>query len=269
MPDLVAILQSGAGNPWVYLPVALVLGALHALEPGHSKSIMAAFIVAVRGTPWQATVLGVSAAVGHTLVIWALALAGLYLGDKLILDKAEPWLVLATGVLIVLIAARILYRLIHPRHLHGHEHPRGHDEANDHRHHPGEDARPNHDSHSAAHAAQLRNQLCRRPVTTWDISWFGFTAGLLPCPAALAVLLVCLQLRQMALGLVMVAAFSMGLAVSLVAIGVAAATGARAAERRLPLFSRWADRLPYASAGVVLLFGVLVFGRGLSELGLL
>src|SRR5690348_3802166 len=92
VPDIAAIIQSGASNPWLYLPLAVVLGALHALEPGHSKTMMAGFIVAVRGTPGQATLLGVSAAVGHTIVVWGLALLGLYLGDRMILDRAEPWL---------------------------------------------------------------------------------------------------------------------------------------------------------------------------------
>ena len=71
MPDIAAILQSGAAHAWFYLPAAVVLGALHALEPGHSKSLMAAFIVAIRGTPAQAVLLGVSAAFGLTVtMVW-------------------------------------------------------------------------------------------------------------------------------------------------------------------------------------------------------
>jgi len=87
MPDLAAIIQSSAAHAWLYLPVAVLLGAMHALEPGHAKSLMAAYIVAIRGTATQAVVLGISATVGHTIVVWALAIAALMLGQRYIVDR--------------------------------------------------------------------------------------------------------------------------------------------------------------------------------------
>jgi nickel/cobalt transporter (NicO) family protein len=69
MPDLSQIIQGGAAHAWFYLPAAVILGALHALEPGHAKSLMAAYIVSIRGTPGQAALLGLSAAVGHTIIV--------------------------------------------------------------------------------------------------------------------------------------------------------------------------------------------------------
>jgi nickel/cobalt exporter len=72
MPDLTTIIQASTAHAWVYLPVAILLGAMHALEPGHAKSLMAAYIVAIRGTAAQAVVLATSAAVGHTIVVWGL-----------------------------------------------------------------------------------------------------------------------------------------------------------------------------------------------------
>lgn len=261
MPDIAEIIRAGAANPWIYLPAALVLGALHALEPGHSKSMMAAFIVTVRGTPWQAVVLGISAAIGHTLIIFVLALVGLSLGDQLILDKAEPWLIVLSGILIMLIAMRIFMRIAWPSDDH-HDHEHSHDHGHDHEHHDDH----HHDAHAAEHAADVTRRLAGRPVTTTDIIWFGFTAGLLPCPAAFAVLLVCLQLKAFTLGVAMVAAFSIGLAITLVAVGVAAAWGASAASKRLPGFDAWAHRLPYASAAIVLLIGSLISLHGLMQL---
>src|SRR6476619_3787880 len=123
MPDLTTIIQASTAHAWVYLPVAILLGAMHALEPGHAKSLMAAYIVAIRGNAAQATVLGLSAAVGHTIVVWALAVAGLALGEKYIVEQAEPWLTLLSGILIVLLAIRMLWMLRRARHhSYGHAH---------------------------------------------------------------------------------------------------------------------------------------------------
>src|SRR4051812_21211381 len=104
MPDITSLIQSSTAHAWLYLPLAIVLGALHALEPGHAKSLMAAYIVAIRGNAAQAATLGLSAAAGHTIVVWALAIAGLALGEKYIVERAEPWLTLLSGILIVLLA---------------------------------------------------------------------------------------------------------------------------------------------------------------------
>ena len=269
MPDIAVIIQAGAANPWLYLPAALVLGALHALEPGHSKAMTAAFLIAVRGTVTQAVLLGISAAVGHTIIVWALALAGLALGERLIADKAEPWLVLISGLLIMALAFRIFW-MLRPRvahrehgdhdHPHGHEHP--HDGAS--AHHHGDHA---HDAHTAAHAREVGARRGDAQVTNLDVAWFGFTGGLLPCPSAIAVLLVCLQLNAFTLGVTMVAAFSVGLAVTLVAVGIAAVWSTRAVAARWSGLGRLSARLPYVSAGIVFTVGALITLRGLSSLG--
>lgn len=261
MPDIANLIQAGAANPWLYLPAAILLGALHALEPGHSKSMMAAFIVAVRGTPRQATLLGVSAAIGHTIIVWALALIGLYLGDSLILERAEPWLVLISGLLIMALAFRIFW-MLHAEHDH-HHHDHGHHGHHDHHDHKHLDA------HAAAHARDIHERFSgNRHVTNFDIAWFGFTGGLLPCPAAIAVLLICLQLKAFTLGIGMVAAFSIGLAMTLVGVGIAAAWGTRVARARWTGLEEWAERLPYLSAGLVFTIGAFIMIQGLWKLGI-
>src|SRR4029079_14377677 len=111
MPDIPSLIQSGSTNIWLLLPVAVVLGALHALEPGHSKSMMTAFIVAIHGTAAQAVLLALAVTVGHTIVVWVLAILAWQLQDTMILDKAEPWLLIIGGLLIVTLALRILSRL--------------------------------------------------------------------------------------------------------------------------------------------------------------
>ncbi len=82
MTDFSTLLQQGASSAWLFIPSAILLGALHGLEPGHSKTMMAAFIVAIRGTVGQAVMLGVSATLSHTAVVWVIALLGLYFGQR-------------------------------------------------------------------------------------------------------------------------------------------------------------------------------------------
>mgnify|MGYP000455979658 CR=1 FL=1 len=78
MNDFASLLQQG--NAWLFVPSAILLGALHGLEPGHSKTMMAAFIVAIRGTLKQAVLLGLAATLSHTAVVWIIAMAGLWFG---------------------------------------------------------------------------------------------------------------------------------------------------------------------------------------------
>jgi nickel/cobalt exporter len=247
MPDLTNIIQLSAAHAWLYLPVAVVLGALHAMEPGHAKSLMAAYIISIRGTAGQAAVLGLSAAVGHTIVVWALAILGLLLGEEYIVEQAEPWLMLLSGVLVLLLGLRMIWRLRVDR---GHGHSHSHDHHHAHHHD---------DQHAHPHYGPSR-----RSSTTGNIIWFGFTGGLLPCPSAIAVLLVCLHLKQFVLGVSMVAAFSVGLAATLVMIGIAASWGARKAHASYPALGKWADRLPFLSAGIVTLMGAVMAFVGAS-----
>lgn len=248
LPDIAAIMQAGENHVWIYIPVAILLGALHALEPGHAKSIMAAFIVATRGTAAQATLLGVSAAIGHTIIVWILAALGLYLGDTLILDHAKPWLLLASGLLLILLAVRIAW-LFSREHTHDH----GHGECHGHTHDHGDD---------------VAQRFQGRAVTNADIVWFGLSGGLMPCPSAIAVLLICIQIKAFALGMVMVASFSVGLAITLVAVGLAAAWGThKASTASGARFAVWSKKLPYISAAFVAFLGVITLVKGFAALG--
>ena len=278
MPDIPTLIEAGSANVWLLLPVAVLLGALHALEPGHSKSMMTAFIVAIHGTAAQAVLLGISATVGHTIVVWVLAILAWQLQDTAVLEKAEPWLLLAGGLLIVILALRILSRLeplavYSHRHAHGHAHGGHHDHTHHHdgghSHHAGHahsHEGMDEDAHEAAHAADLERQLAKGPVTNADVVWFGFSGGLIPCPAAFAVLLACFHQKAYALGVVMVAAFSIGLALMLVAIGLLAAWGAKALASRQSYLDRFARWAPYASAAIVLVIGLVVTAQGIAAL---
>lgn len=268
MTGIESVIQSGADNALLLLPTALVLGALHALEPGHSKSMMTAFIVAIHGTARQAALLAVSATIGHTIVVWVLALLAWRLGDAGFLERAEPWLLIIGGVLLVVLALRILSRLMPRAPSHGYSHHHGHDHSHDHGHHHDDDhSLEDEDAHAAAHAAEIRKRFSGGPVTSAEVAWFGFSGGLLPCPAAFAVLLACLHQKAYALGVVMVAAFSIGLALMLVSIGVAAAWSAGALRSRFGVFERLSRWAPFASALIVLAIGLAVIAEGAKALG--
>jgi ABC-type nickel/cobalt efflux system permease component RcnA len=264
MVDIATLLREGATNLWLFIPSALLLGALHGLEPGHSKTMMAAFIVAIRGTVSQAILLGLSATLSHTAVVWVIALAGLWLGRDLDMDTAEPWFQLASAALILCVAGWMVWRTWRDQrardHHDHHDHPHDHDH---HRHNLGEVLAGAEDAHERAHAADIARRFTGRQVTTGQIVIFGLTGGLIPCPASITVLLLCLQLKQVALGALLVLCFSVGLAATMVAVGVAAAVGMRQAERRWSgLFVAVAERAPYASAGLIGLVALVLAWQG-------
>lgn len=127
MNDFTQLLQQGTTNAWLFLPSAIALGALHGLEPGHSKTVMAAFIIAVRGTLAQAVMLGLAATLSHTAVVWVVAMGGLYFGQRWSAQASEPYLQLISAALIAATALWMLWRtwrvvLAHNDHGHGHGH---------------------------------------------------------------------------------------------------------------------------------------------------
>lgn len=290
MNDLSSLLQQGGASAWLFLPSAVALGALHGLEPGHSKTVMAAFIIAVRGTVVQAVLLGLAATLSHTAVVWAVAMGGLYFGQRWSAASSEPYLQLVSAVLIAATALWMLlrtWRVVHghghhhhKHHDHEHEHEHGHEHAHAHTHghahdHQTHAAKANHpapalDSHAQAHADDIARRFgtAGRDVTTGQIVVFGLTGGLIPCPASITVLLLCLQLKEVALGAALVLGFSVGLALTMVASGALAALSVRHATRRWSGFGRWADKAPYLSGALMLLVAAFMASQGWQGLAL-
>jgi ABC-type nickel/cobalt efflux system permease component RcnA len=126
MTDITQLIQSGSANAWFYVPVAILLGALHGLEPGHSKTMMAAFIIAIRGTIAQAVLLGLSAALSHSLLIWLLAGLALTYGSRWNAESLEPILQIVSAVMILGLAVWMYLRTRREiREAHSHEHGGG------------------------------------------------------------------------------------------------------------------------------------------------
>src|SRR5476651_1994986 len=100
MTPLADLLRQGTAHAWLFIPSAILLGALHGLEPGHSKTMMAAFIIAVRGTVAQAVLLGLAATLSHSLIIWILAAAALRYGSQWSVETTEPYFQIVSGMMI-------------------------------------------------------------------------------------------------------------------------------------------------------------------------
>src|SRR5271157_3384626 len=110
MNDFSQLLQQGATNAWLFIPTAVILGALHGLEPGHSKTMMAAFIIAIRGTVFQAALLGLCAAFSHSLIIWLLAALALHYGNQLNPESTEPYFQVLSAVIIISLVIWMAWR---------------------------------------------------------------------------------------------------------------------------------------------------------------
>ena len=360
------LLSQGATNAWLFVPSAILLGALHGLEPGHSKTMMAAFIIAVRGTVWQAVLLGLAATVSHTAVVWAVALVGLHYGSQWNTEVTEPYFQIASAVLIIAIALWMVWRTwrdlqaakAHANH-HHHDHgdevreidtghglltlaifeegmpphwrvkflsghgfaagevsietlrpngatqifrfadkdgylesieeiPEPHEfKANitlshgdhghtyeavfqEHHHHTSEGldegSEEFQDAHERAHAVDIQKRFANRKVTTAQIVMFGLTGGLIPCPASISVLLLCLQLKQFVLGAALVLCFSIGLAITMVTVGAAAALSVNHVSKRWSGFSDFARRAPYVSSVLIICVGLYTGYVGWAQL---
>ncbi|WP_288726242.1 nickel/cobalt efflux protein RcnA [uncultured Enterobacter sp.] len=263
MNDFASLLQQG--NAWLFIPSAILLGALHGLEPGHSKTMMAAFIVAIRGTLKQAVLLGLAATLSHTAVVWIIAMAGLWFGRGWDAQTSEPWFQLISGVLIVLIALWMAWRTWKENQPHDHHHHHDHDHHHDHHHHEHQlVAEEWQDAHQRAHAQDINRRFNGQNVTTGQIAIFGLTGGLIPCPASITVLLICLQLKYFALGATLVFSFSIGLALTLVASGAIAALSLKHATQRWPGFSEFSRKAPWFSAALIILVGGYMILHGLG-----
>lgn len=358
MNDFSALIQQG--NAWFFIPSAILLGALHGLEPGHSKTMMAAFIIAIKGSIRQAAMLGVAATISHTAIVWLIAFGGMYLSRQFTAESVEPWLQLISAFIILGTAIWMFWRTWKGERLwkseqrlefHSHDESRvvdtGHGKIElaifaderpprwrlrtlsgsrwkakevslvthrgtgtfsqvfgfvdkgdylesvlavpephsfdvrltlghqGHVHdydidfhqspHPNDCSAPEglemnskeyQDAHELAHANDIKRRFNGEEVSNWQILLFGLTGGLIPCPAAVTVLLICIQLKAFSLGATMVVCFSIGLALTLVTVGVAAAVSVQQATKRWSGFSTIARRAPYFSSVLIAMVGL-------------
>jgi nickel/cobalt exporter len=256
------LLHQQALTPWMMIAaigVAFALGAAHALTPGHGKTIVAAYLVGSRGNLRHAAFLGAMVTFTHTVSVFLLGMATLVLFQYVVPENVTRVLGAISGLSIAAIGAWTLYQRLHaPAHMHSHDH-------HDHDHHHGD--HQHHHDHHHDHGHDHPHGHTHVPD---EVSWSGLVAlgasgGLVPCESALVLLLTAIALRRVGFGLVLLVAFSLGLAIVLMGIGVLVIYAknllpAGTKSGRNPFF-RW---MPVASAVVVLVLGVLMTGVSLG-----
>jgi nickel/cobalt transporter (NicO) family protein len=212
------------GAVLVSLLIAAFWGAAHALSPGHGKAMVAAYLVGSRGTPRHALLLGLTVTVTHTAGVFGLGLVTLGLTELIVPERLYPWLNLVSALLVVGVGVSVLRARLRRRHVH-------------HQHHHEEPS--------------LRNLLA-----------VGVSGGLLPCPTALVVLLAAISLHRIGYGLVLIVAFSLGLAGAMTGVGLAAVS-ARRFLRKKSFDGRVVRALPAVSAALILALGLAMTTRAL------
>jgi nickel/cobalt exporter len=253
-----------------YLLLALSsfgLGALHALEPGHGKTVVGAYLIGSKGTSWDAIVLGMVVTLTHTGIVILLGVLSTVAAAYFVPDTVQKVLEIVSGFLIVGVGGwMIAVRICQARgHRHGHEHPhphphgdelshspdsaRGHDDELEHEH--DQPAKNDH-GHGHSHTPVLKPG--ERPSISQLIT-LGVSGGIVPCPAALAVLLAAISFGSFLRGVSLVVIFSLGMAVVLVAIGIMMVHAAKFAGRYVAE-SRWTKIVPIISAIIITLIGV-------------
>ncbi len=262
----------------VGIAVAFGLGAIHAMSPGHGKTIVAAYLVGSRGTPKHAIFLGAMVTFTHTVTVFLLGIATLFLSRYVVPEKIYPVLGTVSGLSIVWIGAMLLYKRIqaarnyghshHHAHAHAHAHAHGHhhdhahdhphdhvhDHPHDHEHAPGALVHDHGDGHVHSHVPD-------GDVSMGSLIALGASGGLVPCPSALVLLLSAIALGRVGLGLGLLVAFSLGLAGVLMAIGVMVLY----AKHLLPDRERTSQHavfrlLPVASAAIIVCVGLIMTG---------
>ena len=239
----------------IALAIAAGLGAFHALEPGHGKSLVAAYLVGSRGTFKHALLLGMIVTAAHTAGVYLLGAVTLYASNYIVPERLYPWLGATSGIMIAAVGLILLWRRYfdkdglgthgyHGHHLHHHHH--------DHEHH----------LHDHAHHHEPVQNVSPRQLLA-----LGISGGIVPCPAALVVLLGAVSMQRIGFGLLLIVAFNVGLAAVLIAIGMLMVYARQFMSRfhgEGSVVTRW---LPLASSAFIALFGIGLAWRGLVSAG--
>jgi len=298
LAELIAVPEITPQIALIGLLIAAMLGGLHAMSPGHGKTIVGAYLVGSRGTWKHALFLGITVTITHTLGVFALGIITLFASQYVVPEKLFPVLSLASGVIVVVIGLSLFTSRLrsalgitthhhsHSHHTHDHDHSHGHshdhdhhaqdhDHSHDHSHshheHPSHDHDHSHSplvhSHGGSTHSHMPPGADGSRITWKSLLALGISGGLLPCPSALVVLLSSISLNRVGYGLLLVVAFSLGLAMTLTAVGLLFLYAGRLMKRP-QRGGRLIQFLPVASALVIVLAGLVICYEALRQAGL-
>jgi ABC-type nickel/cobalt efflux system permease component RcnA len=257
------LIQAEHLSAWFLFTAALIaigLGGLHALEPGHGKTIVAAYLVGSKGTARHAVLLGLIVTSSHTAGVFALGAITLYASRYVVPEQLYPWLGVLSGITIAGLGSYMLMRRLTGT-------------ATDHSHAPGE----SHSHWTLWKRSQSKETDCNpgdgtkfpaQSVSLAQLLTLGITGGIIPCPAALIVLLSAFALHRIGLGFFLIVAFSVGLAGVLISFGMLMVYARRFMTRFQidgPLTRRW---LPVASSAFITALGLILTIQALSTVHL-
>lgn len=242
---------------------AVVLGTMHAVAPGHGKTVMAAYLIGQRGEAGQALRLGLTVAVTHTLGVLILGVV-ISASQSMAGERIFPVLGALSGLLFAVVGVTLLrpaltrWRTGEHGHSHGHDHSHGHGHGHGHGHAHGH-GHSHHDHHDHEHVAA--------PRSPWrSLIAPGLAGGLVPSPSAVLVLLGAIVLGRAWFGVLLVLAYGLGMALTLVGASCLLVRVAERFEQHMAsngFLPRLARTLPLVTACLVILGGVLIAARSL------
>lgn len=253
---LLAYLDAPDMSPWrllLALGLAVVLGGLHAMTPGHGKTLVAAYLVGSRGTVRHAVALGAIVTVTHTAAVIVIGLLALVASQFIVPDVLVPALEIVAGALVVGLGLRLVWqrwgamRQGDDAHAHAHNHDHDHD----HTHNHGE-------GHTHTHLPPAGR------LSFGSLVAMGMAGGLVPCPEALGIMVIAIGLNRVLLGLGLIVSFSLGLAAALMILGILLVRSRSLVERFGGLSGRWSSRLQLGSAIIVTVLGLAMTFGGLQ-----
>jgi ABC-type nickel/cobalt efflux system permease component RcnA len=237
------------------LGAAFLLGAIHALGPGHGKSLMAAYLVGARGRVRDAVVLALTITFSHVFSVILIGFAAFVVMDVFWSEKVSVWLGIVSGIIITVIGIWLFIQRLQVWHMKQNNSlytVRTAEKKNSSKNHNDH----HHSSSNHSHRHKLLHSSSDPNISVWSNVTLGISSGIVPCPKALVILLLAVSLQKEMLGITIVTIFSMGMALVLVGIGITLVKASHLLKNRFQ--SRRIQILPIIGSIIIIILGFII-----------